>query len=801
MKLFISVVTTLVLLALCSNSVNAQGALTDGSTYTGNIAFAGDSDTWSFTATNGDSVVLRVGTLTSTNNFETWLRVYGPDSTLLGSYDPGSLVAAEVTFRVTNSGTFTVLVGDGFFYNGDYGDAGTYQLSYVKTPGALVISPGQEGGPLTNGTLNAGIITVGDIQAWSFTANTGDSVVLRAGKLSGGTSFQPWLRVYGPDGTFVGSTDPGTIAAAEVTFRVTNSGTFTVLVGDGFFYNGDYGDAGTYQLSYVKTPGALVISPGQEGGPLTNGTLNAGTITVGALNAWSFTATNGDSVLLRAGMLSQTTGNFQPWLRVYGPDGTFVGSTDPESIAAAEVTFRATNSGTFTVVVADGFYYNGDYGDAGTYQLSYDKAPGTLVVSPGEEGGPLTNGTLNAGTITVGDIQAWSFTANAGDSVVLRAGKLSGGASFQPWLRVYGPDGTFVGSTDPESIAAAEVTFRATNSGTFTVVVADGFYYNGDYGDAGTYQLSYDKAPGTLVVSPGEEGGPLTNGTLNAGTITVGDIQAWSFTANAGDSVVLRAGKLSGTDFEPWLRVYGPDGTLLGSTDPGSSAVAEVTLRATNSGTFTVLVTDGFNYNGDYGDAGTYQLDYVKVPGSFAVPPGDQGGPLAGVTKYFGTITLADIDVWSFTACQGDSINLQLNTTNFYGNLQLYGPNGVLLQTATESTDDLIAYTATNCGTFTVLVSSSDYDGYETGTYGLTVNGLTYGFKTCSPLITGTSLNVSGVGGTPGTNAVLFTTTNIANPALWTPIRTNPFDQFGVFQYTNGFNPAEPKRFFRLSHP
>ena len=92
--------------------------------------------------------------------------------------------------------------------------------------------------------------------------------------------------------------------------------------------------------------------------------------------------------------------------------------------------------------------------------------------------------------------------------------------------------------------------------------------------------------------------------------------------------------------------------------------------------------------------------------------------------NYDGTITLGDLDMFTFTANKGDSINLRLGTTNFIGELQLYGPNGALLDAVGgyPVKDDLITYTSTNCGTFTVLVS----DGYGggRGTYGLTANGI-----------------------------------------------------------------------------
>ena len=69
MKLLISLLTALLLLTLCSNTATAQGVLTNGWTYNGTIA-AGQSNTWTFTANAGDSVVVRVGELTSTDYFD-----------------------------------------------------------------------------------------------------------------------------------------------------------------------------------------------------------------------------------------------------------------------------------------------------------------------------------------------------------------------------------------------------------------------------------------------------------------------------------------------------------------------------------------------------------------------------------------------------------------------------------------------------------------------------------------------------------------------------------------------------------
>ena len=177
-----------------------------------------------------------------------------------------------------------------------------------------------------------------------------------------------------------------------------------------------------------------------------------------------------------------------------------------------------------------------------------------------------------------------------------------------------------------------------------------------------------------------------------------------------------------------------------------------------------------------------------------------------GVNLYAGTLTNGELDVWQFTECAGDAILMQMTNTpsgTLYPYLRLYGPDGSLLVSVPSSSKVAnISIVPTNSGTFIVIAANDDgYVNGGNGAFQLIVNGLSDGFKTCSPVITGTNVNVAGVGGMAGTNATLFTTTNIANPVIWTSIQTNPFDQFGVFEYTNGFNPAEPKRFFRLSHP
>jgi hypothetical protein len=398
----------------------------------------------------------------------------------------------------------------------------------------------------------------------------------------------------------------------------------------------------------------------------------------------------------------------------------------------------------------------------------------------------ITNGATQTGIIITNTItDSYTFAANSGDSINLRLGT----TNFSGSLKLYGPDSALLGAIGAYPVHDDLIAYRATNSGTFTVLVGSAVS-----GESGTYALHLAQIPEPFIVPDGDEGGAMTNGGNYDGTITLGDLDMFTFTANTGDRINLRLGA---TNFIGELQLYGPNGALLKAV--GSYPVKDdlLTYTATNSGTFTVLVSDGYE-----GESGTYELHLAQAPEPFIVPPGDEGGGMTNGGIYTGTITLGDLDLYAFTSCKGDVINLELKTTNFFGSLQLYGPNGALLNAVGgfPVTDDLLTYTATNCGTFTVLVSDS-YGG-ETGTYGLTVNGIFDVLKLSSPVISGTNLVIKGTGGTTNASFILYSTTNLVTPlGLWTPVLTNHFDQFRGFNYTNVNYAATPERYFRFVVP
>ncbi len=751
--------------------------LTNGTTHFGEVAVPGQSNAWTFRASSGDRIILRLGD-TSGSGFTPAIRLYNPANLLVDS--SSGTTAAEVNVVAATNGTFKVIVADN---SGTGLQIGTYRLTLVKTGNPLVISPGDEGGPITNGFTYTGAIDTGDIDGWTFVANTGEQIALRVGEISNGSGFTPWMRVYGPDGTQLG-TSYGTLAA-DFADRAPSSGTYTVVVGDG---TGTLSGDGTYRLTLAKTGSPLGVTIGDEGGLMTNGLTYTAGIDTGDIDAWTFIANTGENIVLRIGEVSDGSG-FTPWIRLFAPDGTQLGSG--YGTLAAEISVRLTSPGTYTVVAGDG---NGSVSGDGTYRLCVVKTGSPLAISAGDEGGTMVNGLTHTAAIDTGDIDGWSFAANAGEYVVVRVGEISNGTGFTPWIRLFSPDGVQLGSG--YGTLAGEVAVRLTSPGIYTVVAGDG---NGSVSGTGTYRLTLAKTGSPVTISNGDEGGPLTNGYTHTASIDAGDIDAWNFTANAGEYIVVRIGEITDiSGFTPWIRLFGPDGVQL---DSGYGSLAgEVLALATTNGTYTVVAGDG---SGAIGAEGTYRLTLAKSATPSVIAPGDEGGALTGNNTEVGTIEVGELDAWSFTACGGESISLTVtelvNGSGLYPWIRLFGRDGTLLNSVSGPATAQIIRTAPTSGIYTLVIGDGNSSLGASGTYQLDVNGLTDEMRLCMPVVLGTNLNLRGIGGISNTTFVVYSHTNATTPYVqWTPFLTNQFDQFGVFSRSNALNRAERQRYFRL---
>jgi hypothetical protein len=119
------------------------------------------------------------------------------------------------------------------------------------------------------------------------------------------------------------------------------------------------------------------------------------------------------------------------------------------------------------------------------------------------------------------------------------------------------------------------------------------------------------KTQGAITVSAGDQGGPLASGVVQSGEMLRGDLDVWTVTAIAGQLIAVHIDEITDTDdFRPWIRLWAPNGSILGNTSglaaaDISGAVAPVT------GTYLVLVA---SFDSGFDGTGTYQLTVTVSP-------------------------------------------------------------------------------------------------------------------------------------------------------------------------------------------
>ena len=156
--------------------------------------------------------------------------------------------------------------------------------------------------------------------------------------------------------------------------------------------------------------------------------------------------------------------------------------------------------------------------------------------------------------------------------------------------------------------AAAIDGIVAPVTGTYLVLVGS---FDSGFDGSGTYRLTMTHTPGPITVSAGDQGGPLTNGAAHAGEIVQGDLDVWTITATAGQQISVQINETSETDdFRPWIRLWAPNGAILGSISGVSTAqIGPVVVPVT--GTYLVLVG---SFDSGFDGTGAYSLTTSVTP-------------------------------------------------------------------------------------------------------------------------------------------------------------------------------------------
>jgi uncharacterized repeat protein (TIGR03803 family) len=621
--------------------------------------------------------------------------VQGTDGNFYGMTGGGGAFDAGTVFKITPTGTLTVLHG----FAGGPTDGSDPTAALVQATDGNFYGTTTAGGPADKGTVfkmtPAGIVTI-----------------LHFFDGTDGASPQGAL-IQATDGNFYGTTSVGGAFRLGTVFSMTPTGTLTVLHhfaggtdganpygrllqatdgnlygtttrGGSFSLHGfDWGDIGT--VFKVTPAGALTIlhtftdsvATVDSDGSIPNGDL----IQAADGNFYGTTLQNTVFRMTPTGVLttlhffSQDSGLYAGVIQA--ADGNFYGTLAAGNFGMEPPlgsVFRMTSDGDVTFLHAFAF--------ATSSMEGFTPRAALIQAADGNFYGTTTSGgTADKGTI-------FSITP-AGVLTVLQS--LSGGtdgASPQAAL-IVATDGNFYGTTNQGGTSNSGTAFKMTPCGSLTVLHTFSSVTDGGR-PAALIQGSDGNFYGTTA-----SGGSAGNGTIfrmtAAGTVTV----LHAFTGGAMDGAVPQA-----------ALIQGRDGNFYGTTTSGGATDQGTVFRMTPAGTVTVLhsfiggTADGAsplaallqgadgNFYGTTFTGGTFNGGAV-----FKITP-------AGTITILHAFAIGTTDGWNPTASL-----VQATDGNFYGTT-----------TSGGAADQGTVFTMTPDGTVTILHSFAGSGGMD-GSY------------------------------------------------------------------------------------
>lgn len=205
------------------------GTITLGSSLVGQIGSDTDKDSWSFMATVGQVIEIRLDGSTITR-LDGELLLTDANGNLLVSNDDCQGNNPCLLYTIPSTGQYQVTAQS---YNHD--SSGTYQLTLKDYPDLngsthLIYDDSQQG-----------FTPPGNGEAWQFEGQSGDAVTILVMAIDDG--FDPSVTLYGPDGTELGHDDDGGgDLDSRLIMTIPQTGVYTITV------TGYGGDSGRYRI-------------------------------------------------------------------------------------------------------------------------------------------------------------------------------------------------------------------------------------------------------------------------------------------------------------------------------------------------------------------------------------------------------------------------------------------------------------------------------------------------------------------------------------------------------------------------
>jgi YD repeat-containing protein len=508
------------------------------------------------------------------------------------------------------------------------------------------------------------------------------------------TSFSPAIGAPGTTVTIAGS---GFQANSVVTFNNTaalvlsaTASTITVAV-PGNATSGPIAVSNSHGQA-VTAGSFLILPPGEEyaGNLVVGGPPVAASFDVAPEQAlYTFNGTGGERVLISFDDLQLACGDsaysYNPTASasVYNPDGSILGAINDLCNAAPFVTGVLPATGSYSIVVNDGYY-------PGSLSVAVQDVASFPTISPG--------GAAVGITVPAGQAGGLTFTGNAGDPISLSA---LCSAEFCPGISVVEPNGSVLETNQNIFSLSGSQYFHSIllpTTGTYLII-----YYASNNSSNVTLQLYY---------------APLLTGTISIGGPTValtpvpGQSASLSFSGTAGQTISYAASGATDNYCGPTVTIVEPDGTNLFGLGLSCVEAADQLHQYAYSnavvlpsdGTYQ-LSTDFVANNNDYPFLGAGQTvdlnlyDATPITGSITI-----GGPPVTINTGVG-----QTESLSFTGSAGQQVSAGLwNLTDISGNawVSFLNPDGSVLNnyTLSPSSGGTGAFSLPNDGTYTIRI-------------------------------------------------------------------------------------------------
>ena len=644
-------------------------------------------------------------------------------------YNYGGRQVAFVDYELPQSGKYTIYARED---NGDMTSGYWLSLHCRETlrDNALAL-------PYDTTLTSVAISPYGDVDAYSFTGQAGEHVIIRLDPDGIDTYFRGMLELYSPSDSLLKSaydswTNPnnpynyGGRQVAFVDYELPQSGKYTIYARED---NGDMTSGYWLSLHCRETlrDNALAL-------PYDTTLTSVAISPYGDVDAYSFTGQAGEHVIIRLDPDGIDT-YFRGILELYSPSDSLLKSAydswtnpnNPYNYGGRQVAFvdyELPQSGKYTIYARED---NGDMTSGywlslhcretlrdNALALPYDTTLTSVAISP------------------YGDVDAYSFTGQAGEHVIIRLDPDGIDTYFRGMLELYSPSDSLLKSAydswtnpnNPYNYGGRQVAFvdyELPQSGKYTIYARED---NGDMTSGywlslhcretlrdNALALPYDTTLTSVAISP------------------YGDVDAYSFTGQAGEHVIIRLDP-DGIDtyFRGMLELYSPSDSLLKSaydswTNPnnpynyGGRQVAFVDYELPQSGKYTIYARED---NGDMTSGYWLSLHCRETILSNADTLSLLQGDRQDTLRIYG-----DLNAYVFLVDENDSTRFVVTSLSGGAepDLELYGPGDSLVSRTHGGTTAVVEDAIfIKSGIYKMFVG--DYGSDEFGRYQFTWTGI-----------------------------------------------------------------------------